>query len=155
VFIATTQNSRNILICFYKKIEIEIKRNKDTMSSRKFTRPFRMWMPTMPLTMVSARSATETSPAYATFRTPPKMTKHEIKEYLTKIYDLPVRKVNTMNYEGKRKRVIYRDGRGVAHFKYKDFKKAVVYFNDSLQNVGIGMRIPELDEVNEDESDEI
>lgn len=29
------------------------------------------------------------------------MTKHEIKEYLTKIYDLPVKKVNTMNYLGE------------------------------------------------------
>ena len=62
---------------------------------------FRMWMPNFPLTMVSARNATATQPAFAIFRTSPKMTKHEIKEYLTKIYDLPVNKVNTMNYLGK------------------------------------------------------
>ena len=51
--------------------------------------------------MVSAKNATPTHPAFAIFRTSPKMTKHEIKEYLTKIYDLPVKKVNTMNYLGE------------------------------------------------------
>jgi large subunit ribosomal protein L23 len=104
---------------------------------------FLMWMPIMPLTMVSVRSATPLSPAYATFRVSPKMTKHEIKEYLVKIYDIPVRKVNTMNYEGKRKRILSRSG---SHFyKYKDFKKAVVYFSDHNYDVGIGMTIPELE----------
>ena len=34
------------------------------------------------------------------FRVEPHYTKHEIKEYLTKVYDLPVVKVNTMNFEG-------------------------------------------------------
>ena len=47
---------------------------------------FRMWMPTMPMVMVGARNATTRHPATATFRVLPKMTKHEIKEYLTKIY---------------------------------------------------------------------
>lgn len=107
----------------------------------------------MPLTMVSARSATLTNPAYATFRVPPRMTKHEIREYLTKIYDLPVRKVNTMNYEGKRKRVMSRSG--IAFFRYKDFKKAVVYFEDSFQDVGIGTRVTELEDRSEDGNDVI
>jgi large subunit ribosomal protein L23 len=110
-----------------------------------------MWMPTMPMMMVSARSATATNPAYATFRVPPKMTKHEIREYLTKIYDLPVRKVNTMNYDGKRKRVQSRAG--IAFFKYKDFKKAVIYFDDSLQDVGLGTRVPEMEDKNDDDGD--
>ena len=78
------------------------------------------------------------------------MTKHEIKEYLTKIYNLPVKKVNTMNYEGKRKRVLSRQG--IAFYKYRDFKKAVVTFDDSLKDVGIGMRIPELEEDTENET---
>lgn len=102
----------------------------------------------MPITMVSARSRTATTPAYATFRVPPKMTKHEIREYLTKIYDLPVRKVNTMNYEGKRKKIQYKGG--IAYYKYKDFKKAVIYFDDSFTDVGLGMRIPEMEEDQED-----
>ena len=97
----------------------------------------------MPLTLVSAKSATAVNPAYATFRTPPRMTKHEIKEYLTKIYDLPVRKVNTMNYDGKRKRIMSQAG--IAYFKYKDFKKAVVYFDESYRDVGIWTRVPELE----------
>ena len=35
---------------------------------------------------------------------------------------------------------------GVAYFKYHDFKKAVVYFKNSLKDVGKGMRVPELEE---------
>jgi large subunit ribosomal protein L23 len=72
------------------------------------------------------------------------MTKHEIKEYLTKIYNLPVKSVNTMNYEGKRKRVM--TSHRIHFFKYKDFKKAVVVFHDSLRDVGLGLRVPELEE---------
>ena len=34
------------------------------------------------------------------FKVDPKMTKHEIKEYLTKLYQVDVKKVNTMIYEG-------------------------------------------------------
>jgi hypothetical protein len=35
---------------------------------------------------------------------------------------------------------------GIAYYKYKDFKKAVVTFQDSLQDVGMGTRVPELEE---------
>merc|ERR1711933_606661 len=100
---------------------------------------FRMWMPNMPMSLISAQDATETCPAKASFRVLPRMTKHEIKEYLTKIYGLPVRKVNTANYLGKRKLV--RGSRQVIRFKYKDFKKAVVSFDRSFTDVGKGMRI--------------
>ena len=143
---------------------------------------FRMWMPHFPLTLVSARNATATHPAFAIFRTDPKMTKHEIKEYLTKIYDLPVKKVNTMNYlgecgrpewlvyiaqwrpldgltplyhlshslslPGKRKRIL--TNTAIHYYKYKDFKKAVVYFKPELTNVGKGLRVPELEEGDDD-----
>ena len=105
---------------------------------------FRMWMPNMPMMMTSARNATATQPARATFRVLPRMTKHEIKEYLTKIYGLPVRKVNTMNYMGKRKKVM--GSRKVLYYKYKDFKKAYVTFDRSFTDVGMGMRIPEIDD---------
>lgn len=108
---------------------------------------FRMWMPNMPMTLVSARNATARQPARAVFRVLPRMTKHEIKEYLTKIYGLPVVKVNTANYLGKRKLV--RGSRQVIRFKYKDFKKAVVSFDRSFTDVGKGMRIPEIDDDNE------
>ena len=111
---------------------------------------FRMWMPNHPIFLVAARNRTPRHPMYAAFRCPPKMTKHEIKEYLTKIYDLPVRKVNTMNYEGKRKRVV--GSRGSAYYKYADFKKAVVYMDETkMSSVGIGTKIPELDNIRGEE----
>ena len=109
-----------------------------------FANGFRMWMPNMPILMTSAKNATLGQPARATFRVLPRMTKHEIKEYLVKIYGLPVQKVNTMNYLGKRKMV--RGTKSVAYYKYKDFKKAIVTFDRSLQDVGKGMRIPEVDD---------
>ena len=107
-------------------------------------RQFRMWMPNMPMMLVTARSATAEQPAFATFRVEPRMTKHEIKEYLTKIYELPVQKVHTMNYLGKRKRMPTR--RGMIYYRYKNFKKAVVYFTDAITDVGLGTRVPELEE---------
>jgi large subunit ribosomal protein L23 len=110
----------------------------------KISNGFRMWMPNLPMMMTSARNATATEPARATFRVLPKMTKHEIKEYLTKIYGLPVHKVNTMNYMGKRKKVL--GSSRILYYKYKDFKKAVVTFDRSFTDVGIGMRIPEIDD---------
>jgi large subunit ribosomal protein L23 len=108
------------------------------------TKQFRMWMPNMPMILVSARNATARQPARATFRVLPRMTKHEIKEYLTKIYNLPVQKVNTSNYLGKRKLV--RGSTQVIRYKYRDFKKAIVSFDRSFTNVGIGLRIPEIDD---------
>ena len=75
------------------------------------------------------------------------MTKWEIREYLTKIYGLPVRKVNTMNYMGKRKRV--GGTKRTIYFKYVDFKKAIVSFDRSIMDLGVGTRIPELDQEDE------
>ena len=94
-----------------------------------------MWMPTMPMTLLSARSATENSPAMATFKVLPRMTKHEVKEYLSKIYKLPVTKVNTQNYEGKRKRIIGK--RVQVHYKQADWKKAIVTFDSAAKDLGV------------------
>ena len=70
-----------------------------------------------------------------------------IKEYLTKIYGLPVKKVNTQQYLGKRK--VIRGPRKTWYMKYADFKKAIVSFDRNVMtDVGKGMRIPELDEAN-------
>lgn len=44
---------------------------------------------------------TNTVPAKAKFQIPPSMTKTEVKEYLTKIYDVNVLNVNTLNVLGK------------------------------------------------------
>mmetsp|Transcript_74756 Transcript_74756/g.216038 ORF Transcript_74756/g.216038 Transcript_74756/m.216038 type:complete len:128 (-) Transcript_74756:65-448(-) len=113
-------------------------------------RGFRMWMPNMPMMLTSARNATALQPARATFRVLPRMTKHEIKEYLTKIYGLPVKKVTTQNFMGKRKMI--RGSRKLLYFKYADYKKAIVMFDRSLTDVGKGMRIPEIDDMDEEES---
>ena len=110
----------------------------------KITNGFRMWMPNMPILMTSARNATATQPARATFRVLPRMTKHEVKEYLTKIYGLPVKRVNTANFLGKRKRVM--GTKKIIYYKYKDFKKAYVTFDRSFTDVGMAMRIPEIDD---------
>ena len=59
-------------------------------------------------------------------------------------YSLPVKKVNTMNYMGKRK--VVRGSNKVLYFKYADYKKAIVSFDRSLVDVGKGMRIPEIDD---------
>ena len=98
----------------------------------------------MPMTLVGATNATATKNATATFRVLPKMTKHEIREYLQKIYNLPVTKVNTANYLGKRKKVMTE--RKIVYYKYKDYKKATVTFDSTLQNVGKGIKLPEVDE---------
>ena len=67
-------------------------------------------------------------PNKGVFRVDPKMTKHEVKEYLTKVYNLPVRKVNTVNYEGKLKTGSQRH-RG-AYYRTKAYKKAYVLFDN-------------------------
>lgn len=49
-----------------------------------------------------------------------------------------------------------RGSRKVLYFKYADYKKAIVIFDRSLTDVGKGMRIPEIDDidVNDDDDDE-
>lgn len=58
------------------------------------------------------------------------MTKHEIKEYLTKVYGVDVKKVNTMNYEGKHKRAGAGRTFGRHVYKERDWKKAIVTLVD-------------------------
>ena len=56
-----------------------------------------------------------------------KVTKHEIKEYLTKVYGLEVENVRTANYDGKLKRA--GPGRSKV-YRTKGFKKAIVTFSE-------------------------
>ena len=105
------------------------------MSLRFASKQFRMWMPVMPMTLISTQNATATKPAKAAFRVLPKMTKHEVKEYLTKIYNLPVAKVRTMNYLGRRKKILGQ--RKIVYLKYPDWKKAVVDFHKSVKDLGM------------------
>lgn len=68
------------------------------------------------------------------FHVAPSMTKHEVKEYLTKVYDVPVKRVNTMNYDGKWKKagVGRKFGRHV--YRERDWKKAVVTLQSESDN---------------------
>ncbi|KAL3802195.1 hypothetical protein HJC23_001739 [Cyclotella cryptica] len=93
----------------------------------------------MPMVLLSATHATPTTPASAAFRVLPRMTKHEVKEYLTKIYGLPVREVRTQNYLGKRMRIIGK--RQIVYAKRPDFKKAFVTFDGSLADTGLGAQV--------------
>ena len=57
------------------------------------------------------------------FRISPKMTKVEMANWIEAMYDTPVRKVNTLNYEGKIQRV----PGGKGYYKRSDYKVAYVY----------------------------
>jgi len=61
---------------------------------------FPVWLPEMPLTLVRRASAKLPRNNFI-FRTDPKWTKQEIKEYLNKIYTMDVERVATINYLGK------------------------------------------------------
>ena len=120
-----------------------VKKSKPPSSSSSSPRTnlgYRMWMPTYPMVLLHAQDATLDSPAQAIFRVLPKMTKHEVKEYLTKIYELPVVQVRTQNYLGKRMRMIGK--RNVVYAKRPDYKKAFVTFDNTLADTGIGCLVP-------------
>eukprot|EP00957_Ditylum_brightwellii_P031617 2398086-Ditylum_brightwellii.AAC.1 len=72
------------------------------------------------------------------------MTKHEVKEHLTKIYNLSVAKVKTQNYLGKRKRVVGK--RQIACNKNADFKKAIMTFGPPLTDVGLEAQVGNMEE---------
>ncbi|OQR98342.1 ribosomal protein L23 [Thraustotheca clavata] len=82
----------------------------------------RLRFPNMAVTYVAKTPKTRLAENQHIFRVEPNYTKHDIKEYLQKVYNLPVVNVRTMNYEGKFKRAM--QGRHV--YKEKDWKKAVV-----------------------------
>ena len=110
------------------------------------------WMPTLPLILLHATHATPTTPANAIFRIQPQMTKHEVKEYLTKIYNLPVVHVRTQNYLGKRMKIIGK--RKIAYAKRPDYKKAFVTFDGSLADTGMGSQVDGLPGQQQDEEGE-
>mmetsp|Transcript_29110 Transcript_29110/g.38287 ORF Transcript_29110/g.38287 Transcript_29110/m.38287 type:complete len:103 (+) Transcript_29110:194-502(+) len=86
-----------------------------------------VWFPNFYMVLASAPN--KLRPNQAIFKVSPRMTKIEIKQYLTKIYNLPVIKVMTQNYLGKRKRII--GTRKMAFYKRPDFKRAIVTLDAS------------------------
>ncbi len=81
-----------------------------------------------PLSLVGP---TKARPYRAVFKIVPKMNKFEIKEYLEKIYGIPVKKVMTQNWMGRRKRLMGRFG--VVTYKRPDFKKVSSCTNEMLE----------------------
>ena len=67
---------------------------------------------------------TKKTPVQAAFNVSPRMTKNEVKEYLTKIYSVPVLKENTVNVLGKYKRLYAK--RTVISYKRRNVKLAYV-----------------------------
>eukprot|EP00877_Chromochloris_zofingiensis_P010620 jgi/Chrzof1/5811/Cz16g16210.t1 len=61
------------------------------------------------------------------FRTQPRVNKIEIKNFLQTVYGLPVKRVSTINYLGKKKTVIDSNGKQ-QHYRLPDWKKAYVIF---------------------------
>lgn len=59
----------------------------------------RVYFPNLYMRLISYLPDLKPRPQ-AVFYVPPKMTKFEVKEYLTKIYSCDVLKVNTANYLG-------------------------------------------------------
>lgn len=59
----------------------------------------RVFFPSMFMRLISWKPSK--TPPQALLHVPPAMTKHEITEYLTKIYDVNVSKVMTANFLGK------------------------------------------------------
>ena len=70
-----------------------------------------------------ARVASRLALAHALTRS---LATTQVREYLTKIYQLPVVKVNTANHMGRRKRIMGR--RRMYSYKRPDFKRAFVTF---------------------------
>jgi len=61
----------------------------------------KVWFPTMYMTLVQSQRVKPPALSKATFHVPKSMTKTEVKEYLTKIYDMDVKSVNTVNTLGQ------------------------------------------------------
>ena len=84
----------------------------------------RVWFPSMYMKLVSVNTAR--SPATANLIIPPAMTKTEVREYLTKIYNIPVLSVTTANFAGKWKRLYGK--RQIMAYRRRNTKKATVTF---------------------------
>ena len=81
----------------------------------------RVPFPTNHITLRLERNATMKRENKFVFIIPPRMSKWELKQILTKVYDVDVLKINVANYDGKiqkwQRQHIYKE---------KDYKKAIV-----------------------------
>jgi len=84
----------------------------------------KVWFPNMFMRLINLNLARK--PPQAVLYVPPKMTKFEIKEYLTKIYNIGVSQVHTQNLLGKWKR--FYGKRKIVSYKRRNIKRAIVEF---------------------------
>mmetsp|Transcript_2621 Transcript_2621/g.2735 ORF Transcript_2621/g.2735 Transcript_2621/m.2735 type:complete len:112 (+) Transcript_2621:165-500(+) len=91
----------------------------------------KVWFPNLYMRLVSVNLTRK--PPQALLYVQPKMTKFEVKEYLSKIYNVKVLHVNTANFLGKWKR-FYGKNRIIA-YKRRNFKKALVHFEADKNNL--------------------
>lgn len=87
----------------------------------------KVWFPNMFMRLISVNL--NKTPAKALLHIPPSMTKTEVKEYLTKIYNIAVLNVTTTNMLGKWKR--FYGKRKIVSYKRRNIKKTTVEFDAS------------------------
>lgn len=84
-----------------------------------------------PIVTEKQTKVTEKFPNRVGFRVSPDANKLEIKKAIQKLYEVSVVKVNTANYDGKRKSRYTKSG--VINGKESAFKKAIVTLKDGEQ----------------------
>jgi len=84
-----------------------------------------------PIVTEKQTQITEKIPNRVGFRVSPKANKLEIKAAIEELYGVTVVKINTMNYDGKRKSRYTKSG--VVNGKEAAFKKAIVTLKEGEQ----------------------
>ena len=88
----------------------------------------KVYFPTMYMSLLKHTKVPPPALSSATFQIPKNMTKTEVKEYLTKIYNIPVISVTTANFAGKWKRLYGK--RQITAYRRRNTKKATVTFEN-------------------------
>ena len=97
------------------------------------------YFPNIPLTiMATTKNYGENK---FVFKVRPQLTKIELKDYVSKLYDVTVKKINTMNYEAQYKRSKKPSVRAVRKVRSR-FKKAIVTIEPKETDDSIIMNAP-------------
>lgn len=89
-------------------------------------------MPNLAIKLVNNPSLSNTPNKYV-FHCPPRTTKHELREHLSKIYGFDIIKISTVNYDGKVIKKIFK--RTQRYYQQKAYKRVeVVIATDLLES---------------------
>jgi len=108
------------------------------IESLKHRNPTTYYFPNIPLTLLYTRK--DYGPNKYAFKVRPQLTKLEIRDYVSQLYDCTVKKVNTMNYEAKYRRTRKATVRATRKVRGR-YKKAIVtvdYTKETDDSVIIG-----------------